>query len=170
MNRSIGVRGRIGRHDPRRERRPLRGRMAASQRDGGTRPPRGRHAGERACERHGCVPSSTSTGRRDRLRSTIATTSTIRISRDLRGPQRHPHGRSLAYAARQLRLKEELTDLERGSSAPFSRPRVQLWRCLHVMADEHALQTFEKVLVNQDAHGRGALPWPAPGPLPPAPV
>ncbi len=38
-----------------------------------------------------------------------------------------------------------------------------------VVTDELALQAPGKALVKQDAHGRGAPPWPAPEPLRPAP-
>src|SRR5438132_14238494 len=39
-----------------------------------------------------------------------------------------------------------------------------LWRGPHIMADEIALQAPWEALVKQDAHGRGAPPWPAPEP------
>jgi hypothetical protein len=40
---------------------------------------------------------------------------------------------------------------------------------LRLMADEFAIEAPGKALIKQDAHGRGAPPWLAPGPLRPAP-
>ena len=44
-----------------------------------------------------------------------------------------------------------------------------LWRCPRLVTDELAFQAPRKALVKQDAHGRGAPPWPAPRPPRPAP-
>src|SRR5262245_9087164 len=46
---------------------------------------------------------------------------------------------------------------------------VHLRRCPGLVADELTFQALGEALVKQDAHGRGAPPWPAPRPLRPAP-
>lgn len=64
----------------------------------------------------------------------------------------------------------ELANSGRQQVAVLLASPAHFGRRFRSVADELVLKPTWQALVKQDAHGRGAPPWPAPMPRPPAPV